>query len=211
MDRKKIDTVLFDIGGVLFPDTLQSMFYTPKVGLVDRLGLDWKEVFPKMVDAYLEFSHTRDAREEEYWESVSKRLGVTIPLKLVHEVGREVLKPNPQAADAFSMLKQRELRIGIISNNTDFWYRDAAKALNLESAVEPELVFLSHQYGVSKPAGLFERVLEHVEPKTTLFIDDRADNIYVASYLGFRATEYSMNEDTTDLITVLKAGLASRT
>ena len=37
---QKIDTVLFDFGGVLVPDAMETILFTPREGLVDQLGLD---------------------------------------------------------------------------------------------------------------------------------------------------------------------------
>lgn len=186
---------------------MQAVLFTPKKGLVDRLGLDWELAFQAMRPAYLKFNHTPISSEDDFWKAVGEEMGVDLPLELVYEIDKEIIVPNPQAREALDLVKSEGLKIGIISNNTDFWYKKVIETLNLNEYVDPNLVFVSHEYGVSKPVGLFKKALEVVNPKGSLFIDDRSDNIYVANYLGFAAMQYSMNEKTTGLLDVVKYGL----
>lgn len=204
MKIEKANTVLFDVGGVLTPDVIQATLFTPKKGLVDRLKLDWGKSFKAMTPAYEKFYLVPKSSEDDFWREIGKEIGVELPLDIVYEIEEEVVVPNPDAKKALDMIKNLGLRIGILSNNTDFWYSKVVKMFDLNRYVDPKLVFVSYQQGVLKPVGLFKKALEVVEPNKTVYLDDRSDYIWVAQNLGFHAMLYSVNDETSDLISILK-------
>lgn len=206
----KIDKVLFDIGGVLVPDAMQTVLFTPINGLVDRLGLDWERAYVAMTPAYRQFNHEPMSKEEDFWKAFGKEYGTDVSYDLVEEIDRELVIIDPQVSSVMSYLKDGGYSIGVISNNTDFWYSKHAKDMEFDQFVDPNLVFLSHTHGASKPVGLFKHVLEVVDPEECLFIDDRSDNIYIANYLGFATMHYSLQDTAIDLMTAVEAGLNNK-
>lgn len=187
------DTLMLDVGGVLFGDPWETLLLTPGAGLADRLGLDREETARAGKALWPRYAHwARSAGE--YWAELGERLGVAIPPGLVAELESALLRPNPDAAALLRLAAARYRRIGLVSDNTAFWYPWQAAELRLDDVLDPGLVFLSYLRGVSKSdrPGLYEAVADHVRPRRTLVIDDRGHNLERARALGFRTARYAM-------------------
>jgi len=206
-NSSKIDTVLFDMGGVLVPGSMETILFTPKYGLVDQLSLDKSRVKEEMVLSYNKFNKVEKSREEDFWKELGGRLSVEFPMSLVNEIGEKLIIPNPQAKDVFKMLKELGFRIGIASNNTAFWYDKYSSMLNLDEYVDSGLVFVSHIFGNRKTAGLLHHIAESVNPNETLFIDDQEYNLTVAKELGFHTEYYLITDKSMSLMNTVKKAL----
>jgi len=187
------DTLMLDVGGVLFGDPWETLLLTPGAGLADRLGID--RLVADRAGKYLwpRYAHrTRPA--EEYWTELGALLGTPIPIGLVAELETTLLRPNPDAAALLRLAAARYERIGLISDNTAFWYPWQAAELRLDDVLDPGLVYLSYLHGVSKSdrPGLYAVAADRVRPRRTLVIDDRAHNLERARALGFRTSQYAM-------------------
>lgn len=203
----KINTVLFDMGGVLVPDPMETILFTPKYGLVDQLGLDKDRVKREIVPSYNKFSHVEKSKEKDFWKELGRRLSVELPMDLVKEIGETLVVPNPQAEDVFKMLKELGFHIGIASNNTAFWYDKYSSILNLNKYVDLELVFVSHTVGKRKIDGMLHHIAESVNPNETLFIDNQELNLTIAKELGFHTEYYSITDESMNLIDTVKKAL----
>jgi FMN phosphatase YigB (HAD superfamily) len=182
-----MDTILFDIGNVLTTDPWESLLLTPGIGIADRLGIPREAAEAAGRTVWPRFSTDPQAREAEYWAAVEAELGVRIPLELVTYAEPDLLVANPAAVPVLRSLAGAGVRIGIISNNTAFWYPKQAALLDLSTLVDPDLVFVSHLSGVDKVDGLFDVAAAAVEPASTVIVDDRDSNIPRARSAGFGA------------------------
>jgi len=203
---REINSVLFDIGGVLMPDSMQAILFTPKAGLVDVLGLDVNKSFTSSRIPYDKYKHggLDGATEENFWSDFAKEVGVNIPFHIVEEVKKQLIKPNPTATATLKYLTSRNIEVGIVSNNTDFWYAEANKTLDLDSYINVDLIFLSNELKETKPTGLIDKAAKSVKPQEALYIDDRSDNIYLAKYYGFQVLQYSMQNSSPTLEEYIK-------
>lgn len=187
------DTLMLDVGGVLFGDPWETLLLTPGAGLADRLGVDRRTADRAGRALWPRFAYwARPA--EEYWAELGGLLGVTVPAGLVAELETLLLRPNPDAAALLRLAAERYERIGLISDNTAFWYPWQAAELRLDDVLDPGLVFLSYLRGVGKSdrPGLYAAASDRVRPRRTLVIDDRARNLERAGALGFRTAHYAM-------------------
>lgn len=187
------DTLMLDVGGVLYGDPWETLLLTPGAGLADRLGLD--PVAVHRAGTVLWPRYARSIRPAgEYWAELGERLGVRIPPGLVAELEETLLRPSPHAAELLRHAAARYDRIGLISDNTAFWYPWQAAELRLDDILDPGLVFLSYLRGTAKAdrPGLYGIAACHVEPHRTVVIDDRAHNLRRAAELGFHTVRYSM-------------------
>ncbi|GGU99079.1 HAD family hydrolase [Streptomyces spectabilis] len=192
--KNRPSVVLFDLGNVLFRDPWETLLLTEGEGLADRLGLDRDEVDTVGRRLWRRFSVV-EAEEGEYWEELGRELGRKVPPSLVEELEDRLLVANPAAAELLAAASDAGARpVGIASNNTSFWYAKQAERLSLHQWLDPRLVFLSHELGVTKGArgrGLLEAAAERVHPPSTLLIEDRAGNLRRARGLGFRTAAYA--------------------
>ena len=200
-----MNTILFDMGGVLASDVWEALLLTPGEGLVDRLKLDRDEA-RRAGYALWEYYSTRRASEKEYWLDLEKALSVNIPYTVVEELESRLLKANPKARESVLKAKDLGLRTGIISNNTSFWFPKQAKLADIEDLIDPEIKFLSFCFGVQKNTpkkGLFNIAAKVVDPGQTYIVDNNVDNIRTAKELGFHGIHYSMHNKDRSLESVV--------
>jgi FMN phosphatase YigB (HAD superfamily) len=193
VERKEIRAVLFDLGGVLTPDPWQALVLTPGSGIADRLGISRGRAAIAAERLWNEYVVRADANEGDYWREFGDLVGASIPRGLVSSVERELLRPNPEASDVLHSLVDAELRVGVVSDNTTFWYDKQARITGLDRVADPDLLFLSFRFGVTKEAvpGLLEIAATSVAPNATLVVDDRTDHVDRARELRFHAVRYS--------------------
>ncbi|MEI5101399.1 hypothetical protein RB200_26260 [Streptomyces sp. PmtG] len=186
--------VLFDLGNVLFRDPWETLLLTEGTGLADRLGLDRGAVDAAGRRLWRRFSVV-EAEEGAYWEELGREFGTKVPPALVEDLEDRLLVANPAAAELLDAASGGGSRpVGIASNNTSFWYAKQAERLSLHRWVDPQLVFLSHELGVTKGAegrGLLEVAAERTHPPSTLLVEDRAGNLRRARALGFQTAAYA--------------------
>lgn len=180
--------VLLDIGGVLMPDSWPVLLLTPGEGIADRLGLDVTRVEEAANLLWPEFS-LQERTEQDWWQALGRMVGMTIPPKLVIEVETKLLKPLAGAAELIRRAHGLG-DVGVISDNTSFWYQKQASRLGLERRILPSLRFLSFERQVAKsslPIGLFEVAAEGLSGQKVVVLDDRNANCERARAVGFTA------------------------
>lgn len=200
------EIVLFDLGGVLVCDPWESLLLSPGRGLADQLRLDRNKTEQAGRALWQRYS-LAEYEEEEYWEELSVSLSTRIPEALVQELEGELLYKNQQAHQVLETAKSKGFRIGIISDNTSFWFPKQARLIDLGKYADQSIVFLSYRLGLHKDlerGGLFDVAASVIDPSSTLVVDDRAKNVCQAVQHGFRARLYSMYENATSLTPYLE-------
>lgn len=190
-----VDTVLLDIGNVLASDYWETLLLTPDLGLADVLHLDRERVKSVGIRLWQDFCRA-PAEERTYWTRLSEELGVPITDDHLSQV-EHLPHANPRVSEILADLQQRELRIGLISDNTSFWYAKQAALIGFGQTLDEDLVLLSFERGVSKSdsPGLLELAAAVATPSRTLVVDDRSANLSAAGRIGFHTFRYSMHED----------------
>ncbi|AZM53132.1 hypothetical protein DMA15_11450 [Streptomyces sp. WAC 01529] len=190
--------VLFDIGNVLFCDPWETLLLTPGKGLADMRGWDRQFVSTAARRLWEKFS-VAEYEEDEYWQDLGSVIGEKITRDQVEEAETRLLHRNPSADLMLKTAQDAENRIGIISNNTSFWFAKQWNWLGLGDYIDPDLVFVSHTLGVSKSTpgtGLFECAARVVRPRDSVVVEDRQENVRRAAEVGFRTYRYSLSEAT---------------
>lgn len=182
------DVILLDIGGVLTPDPWQALLLTPGRGIADRLALDPTRVEEIANRLWPHFS-LQPRTERDWWEELGRQIDSTIPQDLVRDVEAQLLRP---FNDAHELIEDVRLAgdIGVISDNTAFWYAKQSALLRLESRTDVSRRYLSFEFGVSKtsrPVGLFEIAADRLPDRRVLVLDDREANCDRARAVGFSA------------------------
>lgn len=203
----RVQTVLLDLGGVLFYDSWETMLLTPKLGLADQLGMPHEILAQVGRDMWPQYC-VGPTVEADYWRDLSVKLGVPLTQTILRKLDM-LLVPNPSAELLLTAAAAAGTRsVGIVSDNTSFWYEKQCEALQLSSHVDDRLVFLSFRYGVQKDAlpGLFDVAASYVDPATTMIVEDRPRTLERASRLGFVTVQYNMSDE--DALTSLLARLS---
>ena len=187
------DALMLDVGGVLFGDPWETLLLTPGTGLAARLGVDPAAADRAGHALWPRYAY-RPRPAAAYWADLSAALGVRIRPDLVAELEATLLRPSPDAAALLRLAAHRYTRIGLISDNTAFWYPWQAAELRLDDLLDPELVFLSYLYGTAKSdrPGLYDVAAGRVRAARALVIDDRPHNLERAGARGFRTACYAM-------------------
>lgn len=186
-----VKTVLLDMGNVLVNDWWETMFFA-EGGLAETLKLD-RERLEEAGNALWSHYANSVRTEDEYWDHLEALLGRAIPTEVRLQCDALVLA-NPHAAEILDTLHSKGLVVGVISNNTAFWFPKQDGLVNITAYANPDLMFLSHTHGREKGAepSLFEDALAACDPKSTLVVDDRMSNVDRAKRHGFHAVHYSM-------------------
>lgn len=189
-----VDTILFDIGGVLTCDPWETVVLTPGCGLADRLGLD--RVQAESLGSRLFFQYAISSCEEsDYWHDFSLSAGCPISMDLIQQVEKKTFVANNSFCQVRDVLEDQGIEWGFITNNTSFWYPKQLALLGLEDREVSPYVFSSFTYGVTKSTvgrNLFDIAAESIGVACALVIDDRAENVGRAAQAGFSALRYSM-------------------
>ncbi len=179
-----VDVVLLDVGGVLFVDPWEHLLLAPGTGVSDQLGLQPSLLADAGRELWPRFS-TSAGEEHAWWSAVGEAVGLTISAE-VRVRAEEALLPTAWASQVLEAAR-RFRSVGVVTDNTSFWYERQRRALQLDAVVTPGLELVSCEVGVRKrdDPGLLHHAATLVDPTRTIVVDDRAHNLEAASALGF--------------------------
>lgn len=193
----QLTTVLFDLGGVLTPDPYETILLHEEKGIGRNLDMSVSEVVSRVSHVWEKYSVLPGAQESDFWNEISAALGVRTDAGEIQVVRQEVVIANPDAIPAFELLRQHGISIGIISDNTAFFYPYQAQILSLGHYTDPSLLFLSQEKQMRKSNGLFALAASSIDPASTLIVDDRTPNLEKAAAAGFQTLLYELGQSLT--------------
>jgi len=132
----------------------------------------------------------------EYWQTVAQNGGGTLTLDAIErltELDTESwMHFDPVMWEWLDQLRSAGKRVAMLSNMP----RDLGEALKLKTdrLGRFDQVTLSYELHCAKPApAIYEHCLEGLgtQPKETLFLDDRIENIHGAEMLGIAAMQFT--------------------
>jgi HAD superfamily hydrolase (TIGR01509 family) len=193
-DKNKL--IIFDIGGVLAEDVWENLLLDKTEGLLSICNLPEDNIKEVGRELWKEFScritkqeDNWHKQEEEYWELLTRRLNVNKPIKLFIDMTDKFIRPIEGMMSLVQELHNEGLKLGICSNNNEFWFQRQAKKLELGKFFKNENIVLSCRIGYEKSSSGFEmfgKVIEvtGLEKSNCVFIDDRKENIRMALDFG---------------------------
>lgn len=202
-ETSPIDCILFDAGGVLVKDVYDEIMTL----LAKHAGVTlerFKALDRRNFHAFL--CGTID--ETKFWRNVNTELGRGgLHLNGKHpgkspwgEAGRKTIRRNPFVADAAVTLKSLGYRLGVLSNAEMPLVAPFEKLCVHE---EFDAVIYSCDVGCMKPdPRIYHYALKQLDatPASTLFFDDREENVAAARALGIRAHRYVDDNDFARII-----------
>jgi len=177
---EKIESVIFDWGGVLIDD--------PRPGLLrycsEAFGVPLEDYTP-VHDSFLDEFHKGKISEERFWRQITGKLGKSMPpaQSQWYEAFRSAYVPKQEMFRLASSLHDKGYKTALLSNTelpaVDFFHERGYDMFDV-------LVF-SCVEGVMKPERrIYEITLERLDSRArqAVFIDDRQDYIRGAEDTG---------------------------
>lgn len=177
----KIKWIIFDVGGVLFPDTIEPVYDS----LNKKIG---KKIFERESRPHREALLGRIS-EKERFEELSRKSGIHAKdlKKMFTSEFLRILKINKEVIRTRDALKKKGYKIGILSNMTERGKKINQKRF-LFDGFNP--VILSCDVKTKKPGRkIFHIFIKKADakPEECIFIDDRKKNVSMAKKLGMKA------------------------
>lgn len=197
-----VDGAVFDIGGVLAHDVWEHLLLDSENGIAARYALDKEQVVRVgrlLWEAFAYRPETRNSSwqdlEKQYWclfvdffwgKNPPQGISVNGFIRMTDKFIRPVDEKMPMFLD---QLQSRCVKLGICSNNNEFWFRRQMDKLSLHRYFSPSNVILSCRLGVSKSSPRFEMFHAAVDAlclphSRCAFIDDREKNVKRAEECG---------------------------
>ncbi len=187
----KINTVIFDVGGVLIKqDAVMAEDLTHELDL-DQTTL--KHIFANQIARL----GSGKIDESEFWQQLTKEYGVRPVDVSENLLGRAFAKNLEAHVKIMQLVKElgvSDYQLVVLSNTIEAH----AKELKAAGVYDDfDRLFLSHEVGLRKPdPEIYKYVLNslNVIPEATLFIDDDTKNVEAAKALGMNGIVFT-NED----------------
>jgi FMN phosphatase YigB (HAD superfamily) len=188
--QRPITTVLFDLGGVLATDTMEGILFDTAHGLAPK-GWRARRIWGGAAAVAWQYGALQvGADRAEFWDRYSRALGVEVTAEAAARAEAQTLRTDSHAGRLLARLAAAGIHVGLISDNTPFFYADQLVSLKLTQSIDPKLMFLSYHYGVTKSQGLYLRAAQMVDARHTLVVEDRLPLRRAARAAGFRVAAY---------------------
>lgn len=188
--QREIDTVVFDLGRVL-------IHWDPYGYMVEKFGEDVAKRLMERVFNVPEWNlmDKGEISEAQLWRIMEERYPEDAQyIRHMKNAVLSLLKPIEENVSLLPSLKTHGYRLCVLSN---FSYKSFEYVYNTFEFFKyfDCMVISSHVKKIKPNEDIFYELMERcgVKPSTSLFIDDRADNIETAIRLGFNVihlTEY---------------------
>jgi putative hydrolase of the HAD superfamily len=178
-----VDTVIFDLGGVLIEFDFDRAFL--RAGAL--VGLPPGEVRRRILGcaAFQEYECGRIG-SREFHASIEQALAHALPYETFQELWNHIfIGEIAPTAGLVSVLRAAGLKVGVLSNTNAIHFEFLLKTL--PALRELEHVYASHLMGCRKPEpAAYRHVLEKMSaaPRRAVFVDDLAENILGAREAG---------------------------
>ncbi|MEK6857605.1 MAG: HAD-IA family hydrolase [Nanoarchaeota archaeon] len=193
-----IDTVIFDIGGVLVDDSGR------RININEHYGLPWNDKEDKVWKDY----KTGKCTETEYWQRVLRGTYMQGREEEVALYARQIHASSKPGKANFLLPKLKpKYNLAILSNHSTEWTEGLIKNLELRKYCSP--IIISSEVGLAKPNGvIYELTLREVNrletPEKCVFIDDKIENIRAAEQVGIVGLQLTKEDTQESLIDKLR-------
>lgn len=178
----KIETVIFDAGGVLHQSNTAVT-----TDLMSELGID-KQALKQIWAEQIPLLGSGKINEGEFWQLVQENHNirqVSVNENLLGRAFAESLLPFEDVKRVVKELRLKGVQTAVLSNTIEPHARALYEAGVYDDFTGP--IMLSHEIGLLKPdEAIYQHALERVgaAPGATIFVDDDRENVSVATSLG---------------------------
>ncbi len=192
-----IKYVIFDVGGVCYPYSLNSLN-----DWAFECCLDKEEFLAK--NGVKSFDYNPYMRGDVDFSKFSKELceyaGISYYKEIENKIDEKLHEGVgdffPQTLECMDKIKQKGTKVGLLSNAL------ACLCDTADSLVDKDLCFVSYELKCLKPnREIYEKLIEKLgcHPKEILFIDDKEKNVKAAISLGINGIVYNRETIINDV------------
>jgi len=190
----KIESVIFDWGGVLIDD--------PRPGLLrycsEAFGVPLEDYTP-VHDLFLDEFHKGKISEERFWRQITSKLGKSMPeaRSQWYEAFRSAYVPKQEMFRLATSLHDKDYKTALLSNTE----LPAVKFFHEQDYDMFDVLVFSCVEGLEKPdRRIYEITLERLgsKPGQAVFIDDRQDYIRGAREVGLNIILFKSVDQVKD-------------
>jgi epoxide hydrolase-like predicted phosphatase len=200
---RQLRAVISDFGGVLTNRLIEAFAaFQDETGIsTEQLGRGMQRVSERDGEYPLFRLERGEVSERDFLEDLAwglePELGHRPTLHRFREIYFEALHPNEPMLDLMRELRDRGLRMAILTNNVREWEELWRSKLPLDEIFE--LIVDSAWVGMRKPDPAIylltvERLDSELDPSDCLFVDDNELNVEAARELGMLAIHFRSNE-----------------
>lgn len=210
MKNKAIETIIFDLGGVLL-----NLDYNLTIQAFENLGIDDAENLfsQKNQTSFFDDFETGKITSEQFRTEIRSHLKKTVSDNQIDDAWNTMLLDFPKARFDFLQKVSKSYRIFLLSNTNQIhmnWFKNYVNDLFGTNVFFDlfEVPYLSNEMGLRKPhQEIFDFVIQQnqLNPPTTLFIDDSPQHLVGAKSAGLQTVWL---EPGMEIITVLGNFLA---
>ncbi|MCX7828944.1 MAG: HAD family phosphatase [Thermanaerothrix sp.] len=179
--------VIFDYGGVL----AEEGYVNTISALAANLGKDPEVTLRAAEAAVFESRYiVGKGAEEEFWRRFRELTGITLDDGTLREMILKGFVLRPYMVEVVKKVRSKGIRTFILSDQTD-WLEELDRRDRFFQLFDG--VYNSYRTGYTKrQREAFENLLrnEDLEPQEALFVDDREENVKLASSLGISSIRY---------------------
>jgi epoxide hydrolase-like predicted phosphatase len=202
-EPRTIRAVISDFGGVLTNKLIEAFAaFQDETGIsMEQLGRAMQRVAQRDGEYPLFRLERGELSEPQFLDDLSwgleSELGHRPTLHRFREIYFEALHPNAAMLELMRELRDRGLRMAILTNNVREWEELWRSKLPLDEIFE--LIVDSAWVGMRKPDPRIyqltvERLGDGLEPADCLFVDDNELNVEAARALGMTAVRFHSND-----------------
>ena len=198
-----IQTVIFDLGGVLIEDPSAGMTrYYANYLQINRESL--LEALNKLWDAW----HKGSLSEQEVWEQVTTDLKIQNAIfdSLWIDGFKQTYQEKPEMFVLLKQLKRQGYTTALLSNTE----APVVSYLKQRPYEDIDQRFYSCEMGMRKPEkGIYEKTLQGLacQPEAAVFIDDRRENVDAATSLGIPSILFRNCDDLKEQLSRYRISL----
>jgi epoxide hydrolase-like predicted phosphatase len=201
--QRPIRAVISDFGGVLTNRLIEAFaaFQDETAISMEQLGRGMQRVAERDGEYPLFRLERGEISEADFLDNLSwgleAELGHRPTLHRFREIYFEALHPNQPMLDLMRELRDRRLRMAILTNNVREWEELWRSKLPLDEIFE--VIVDSGWVGMRKPQPeiyllTLDRLGDGLQPTECLFVDDNDQNVEAARELGMTAVQFHSNE-----------------
>jgi putative hydrolase of the HAD superfamily len=208
-EKPPIRAVISDFGGVLTNKLIEAFAaFQDETGIsMEQLGRGMQRVAERDGEYPLFRLERGEISEADFLENLSwgleAELGHRPTLHRFREIYFDALHANEPMLELMRELRDRGLRMAILTNNVREWEELWRSKLPLDEIFE--VIVDSGWVGMRKPQHeiyqlTVERLGDALEPAECLFVDDNELNVEAARELGMTAIQFRSNEQAIEEI-----------
>ncbi|HOH84195.1 MAG TPA: HAD family phosphatase [Bacteroidales bacterium] len=204
MSAQKIKNIIFDFGGVIIDiDYWRSINAFISLGAKDFDGIYSQagqiEVFDKLDKGLI--------NPDDFRKELTRFVPPETTLQMIDDAWNAILLGIPEHRIRLLEKIRKNYRLILMSNTNIIHYDIYSKELKEKFGYDTlgclfDKVYLSFELGMRKPdTAFFKLILDenHLDPATTLFIDDSEQNLPPAQNLGIQTIFLKKGRDVSDL------------